>query len=72
VQADRGFVEHVHDAGEPRADLAREADTLRLAARERVRGAVERKIVKADVVEEVEPRDDLVDDFLGDRLLPAG
>src|SRR5467141_275125 len=71
VQADRGLVEHVHDAGEPRADLAGEADTLRLAARERVRAAVERQIVEADVVEEVEPRDDLVDDFLGDGLLAA-
>jgi len=32
VQADRGLVEDVHDAGESRADLAREADALRLAA----------------------------------------
>src|SRR6267142_2384363 len=44
---------------------------LRLAARERVRGAVERQIVEADVVEEAEPRNDLVDDFLGDGLLAA-
>jgi hypothetical protein len=29
VQADRRLVEHVHHAGEARADLAREADALR-------------------------------------------
>src|SRR5712671_4348231 len=69
VQPDRGLVEHVHHSGESRADLAGEPDSLRLAARERVRGAVERQIVEADVVEEVEPRNDLVDDFLGDGLL---
>src|SRR2546427_11869792 len=46
VQADRGLVEHVHDAGEPRADLAGEPDALGLAARQRVRAAVERQIVE--------------------------
>ena len=35
VQADRRLVEHVQHAGESRADLRREADALRLAARER-------------------------------------
>jgi hypothetical protein len=32
VQADRGLVEHVHDAGQPGADLRGQADALRLAA----------------------------------------
>jgi hypothetical protein len=32
VQADRGLVEHVHDADQAGADLGREADPLRLAA----------------------------------------
>ena len=36
VQADRGLIEDVHDAGEARADLACQADALGLAARERV------------------------------------
>jgi len=71
VQPDRGLIEHVHHPGESRADLAGEPDPLRLAARERVRGAVERQIVEADVVEEVQARNDLVDDFLGDGLLCA-
>jgi hypothetical protein len=34
VQADGGLVEHVHDADQPGADLAREPDALRLAAGE--------------------------------------
>ncbi len=41
VQPDGGLVEHVHHPGEPGADLAREADALRLAAGKRVRGAGE-------------------------------
>jgi hypothetical protein len=32
VQADAGFVQHVHHAGQARADLAGQADALRLAA----------------------------------------
>jgi hypothetical protein len=32
VQADRGFVEHVHHAGQPGADLRGQSDALRLAA----------------------------------------
>src|SRR5258708_6440122 len=71
VQSDRGLIEHVHHPGESRADLAGKPDPLRLAARERVRGAVERQIIEADVVEEVEPRTDLLDYFLGDGLLAA-
>ena len=47
VQTDRRLVQHVHDAGQPRADLRREPDPLRLAAGERLRRAVEREIVEA-------------------------
>ena len=52
VQPDRGLVEDVEDADELRADLRREPEPLRLAARERGRGAVEREVADADVVEE--------------------
>ena len=52
VQADRRLVEHVHHARQARADLAREPDALRLAARERVGAAIERQIVEPDVVQE--------------------
>src|SRR5688572_33302499 len=71
VQADRGLVEDVHDAAEPRADLAREADALRLAARERLGAAVERQVVEADVYQEAEPVGDLLDDLGRDLLPPA-
>ncbi len=37
VQADRRLIEHVHDARESGADLARQADALCLAARECLR-----------------------------------
>src|SRR5690606_7034007 len=40
VKADRGFVEDVEHAREPAADLARKANALALAARERAAGAV--------------------------------
>src|SRR5690242_10703222 len=71
VQPDRGLVEDVHHAGEPGADLAREADALRFASRERLGRAVEGEVVQADVVEEGKARDDLVHDPLRDRLLRA-
>ncbi len=56
VEADRGLVEDVDDAREIRADLAREADALRLAARERRTRAVEGEVAEADGGEEVEAR----------------
>ena len=71
VQADRGLVEDVHDADEPGADLAREADALRLAAGERLGAAVERQVVEADVDQEPEPVGDLLDDLGRDLLAPA-
>ena len=52
VEADRRLVEDVEDADELRADLRREPQPLRLAARERRRRAVEREVADADVVEE--------------------
>ncbi len=35
MQADRGLIEHIEHAGEPRADLRGEADALALAAGQR-------------------------------------
>ncbi|MCK7519432.1 MAG: hypothetical protein MZV64_17720 [Ignavibacteriales bacterium] len=40
VQADRRLIQHVQHAHQPRADLRRQADALRLAARERAGRAV--------------------------------
>ena len=47
VEADRRLVEDVEDADERRADLRRQANALRLAARQRRRGAIERQVVEA-------------------------
>ena len=72
VQADGRLVEHIHDAGQARADLAREADALRFAAGQRLRRAVEREIVESDVGEKAQAIADLADDLIGDGALGAG
>ena len=72
VQADRRLVEDVEHADELRADLRREPEPLRLAARERRRRAVELEVADADVVEERQPLADLLDDPRADQLLGLG
>jgi hypothetical protein len=52
VQADGGLVQDVEDAHEAGADLGGQADALRLAARERRRGAREREVVEPHVHQE--------------------
>ena len=65
VQPDRRLVEDVEHADELRADLRREPEPLRLAAGERLRGAVELEVADADVVEERQPLADLLEDPRG-------
>ena len=72
VQADRGLVEDVEDADQARADLGREPDPLRLAARERPRRPGQVQVADADVVEEGEPLVDLPHEQPRDRLLGLG
>ena len=72
VQADRGLVEDVQAVGEARADLAGEAQALGLAAGEGGRGAVEREVLQADVLEEIEALADLLKRLLGDLAARAG
>ena len=72
VQADRRFVEHVHDAGQPRADLRGQADALRLAARQRFRRAFEAQVIEADVDQEAQAGGDLLEDLVGDLRPGAG
>ena len=64
VQADRRLVEDVEHADEPRSDLRRQPNALRLAARERLGGAAEREIVEPDVDEEAQT----LAHFLEDRV----
>ena len=68
VEADRRLVEHIEHAGEARADLRGEPDALALAARQRARRARQRQIVEADVAQEGEPVDDLLQDAVGDLV----
>ena len=56
VQADRRLVEDVQHARQLAAELRREPDALRLAARQRRRRAVEREVVEPDVEQERQPR----------------
>ena len=72
VQADRRLVEDVQHADEPRADLRRQADALRLAARERLGGAAEREVVEPDVDEEAQPLAHFLEDRAGDLGIEPG
>ena len=63
VQSDRRFVQHVHHTGQAGPDLRREADALRLSARERVGGAIQRQVVQSDVDQEMQRASDLLDDL---------
>ena len=69
VQADGRLVQDVEHAHEARADLRGQADALRLAARERGRGPLEREVVQAHVHQEAQARLDLLHDGAGDVLL---
>ena len=69
VQPDGRLVQHVERVHEPRAERVGEADALRLAARERARGAVEREVVETDVAEEAHAILRLLQDVCGDLLL---
>ncbi len=72
VQPDRGLVEDVEDADQPRSDLGGESDPLRLPAGQRAGGTVQGQVVEPDVEQEGEPRVDLLEDAAGDRPLPFG
>ena len=52
MQSDRGLIENVHDADQAGADLAREPDALRFAARQRVGAAFKREISEAHIARE--------------------
>jgi hypothetical protein len=54
VEADRRLVEDVGDVGERGAEVADHLDALRLAARQRARGPVEREVAQPDLHERVE------------------
>ena len=72
VQADARLVEdveHPHQAG---ADLRRQPDALRLAARERAGAAVEVEVVEPDAEQELQPRADLAEHLTARVSAAAG
>ena len=69
MQADRRLVEHVEHPREAGADLRGEPDPLALAAGERGRLAFEREVAEPDLVEERQPRADLLHQLDGDHRL---
>ena len=71
MQSDRRLVEDIAHAAQVRTELSREPDALRLAAGERRRSAVERKVAQADVVQKTQPRSELHDQVAGNRRVTA-
>ncbi|KAF1065940.1 MAG: hypothetical protein GAK45_02062 [Pseudomonas citronellolis] len=69
VQADRWLVEDVHHPDQAGADLAGQADTLRLATGEGIGAAIQGQIVQADVDQELQALADLLENLRRD--LPA-
>ena len=57
-----GSSRDVHDTDQSRADLAREPDALRLAARQGLGGAVQLEVVQADIFQESQTLSDFLED----------
>ena len=72
VQADRGFVEDVHDSNQAGTNLAGQPDPLRLAAGEGVCAAIQGEVVEANVDQELQAGADLLLDLVGDLATATG
>lgn len=64
VKADTGFVQDVGDSDQAGTDLGRQTDPLGFAAGQAGRCPGKRQIVQTDVVEELNPGADLLEDLL--------
>ena len=69
MQADGRLVQHVQHAAQLRADLRRQPDALRFAARKRGGRALQAQVVQAHGREELQPPPDLVQHAAGDLRL---
>ncbi len=69
MQPDRRLVQDVEHTDQRRADLGRQPDPLRLAARQRRRPTVHRQVADPDVDQERQPFLDLAHDQVGDLAL---
>ncbi len=72
VQSDAGLVEHVQHADQLGANLRREPDALRLAARQARCTPRQSEIVQPDILQKTQPRQQLLDDLPGDHLVALG
>ena len=72
VQADGGFVQYVHDACQPGADLRSEADALCFSAGKGFRRAIEGQIVESDIDQELQAGGDFLEHLFSDLCLVAG
>src|SRR5690349_5820176 len=70
MEADGRFVKHVERTDEMRTERRCELNPLRFSARERRSQAVERKIIKTDLVEKLQARTNLFENFVGDLQMP--
>ena len=71
VQADGRLVQDIHHADQARADLAGQADALRLAAGQGVGAAIQSQVVEADIDQELQALADFLEDLVGDLAAAA-
>ena len=69
VQPDRRLVEDVEHPDQPTADLSRQPNPLRLAARKRRGGAVQREVIQTAPQQEAQPPANLLEGLARDQLL---
>ncbi len=69
VQPDRGLIQHVARAHQSRSETCGELDALRFSARERGRKPVERQIIQADIVQELQALSNLNQNLVRDCVL---
>uniref|UniRef100_A0A1I8AMK0 Transcriptional regulator n=1 Tax=Steinernema glaseri TaxID=37863 RepID=A0A1I8AMK0_9BILA len=72
VQADGWLVENVHHPHQAGADLAGQADTLGLAARQGIGAAIQRQVVQAHVHQKLQAFADFLEDLVGDLATAPG
>ena len=72
MQSDAWFIEDVKNTRETRADLGRQSNALRFAARKRAAFAIERQITESDLDEKLQARLNFPNDFGHDSSLLRG
>ncbi len=63
MQANRGFVQNVHDPHQSGTNLAGQANALCLATREGISAAIQAEVLQPHIDQEIQPLTDFLDDF---------